>query len=482
MADGIVRDWLAEQGFDLPASEDYNRMQTWLDWYRGDVKDVHHYKVYNGQGFTERRVRTMGMAKVIAEDHASLLLNERVQINVTDERFAEQLDAILRANNFRVRANNLVELAYALGTGALVEYLDAAGRPAIDYIPGNMVYPLSWDNGEITQCAFVSVQRRGGKKAYYLQLHLDGPELYNVYLDAETGKELPVPDGMAEAVTGLTGAPPLYQIIRPNIVNNADLDSPMGMSVYGNATDQLAGCDLIYDSYVNEYVLGRKRIIVPMDMATVQLTKDGTMQPMFDPRDGVFYAMATEAAGDTRGGKLTEINMAIRAQEHEAGLQRTLNMLGKKCGLGNDRYQFDAAGVKTATEVISEKSELYQNLKKNRELLVQALIGMTRALAFLAGFDPGMDVKIDLDDSIIEDRKSKIDEHIQLVGTGLESKLKAIMDIHKIDERAAQQMLAEIAAEGRVDMTALDGVMMPPGEGGAPEDPAGPADDTGSGE
>lgn len=466
--DGVLRAWLIKQGFDAPNSADYNRIQTWLDWYRGDVDEVHHYQVYNGVKFCDRRVRSLGMAKVIAEDHANLLLNERVQINVGDERFAEQLDEILQANNFRVRANNLVELAYAIGTGALVEYLDAAGQPAIDYVPGSMVYPLSWDNGEITQCAFVSVQRRAGKKVYYLQLHLTGPELVNVYLDAETGKELPVPDGMAEAVTGLAGAPPLYQIIRPNIVNNADLDSPMGMSVYGNATDQLAGCDLIYDSYINEYVLGRKRIIVPMDMATVKLTESGDMQPVFDPRDVVFYAL-TSQDGDQGGGKLTEINMAIRAQEHEAGLQRALNMLAKKCGLGNDRYRFDAGGVKTATEVISEKSELYQNLKKNELVLEQVLIGMTRALAYLSGYDPGMDVKIAFDDSIIEDRKSKIDEHIQLVGSGLESKVKAVMDIHKIDKDAAREMLAEIADEGRVGMDALDGIMLRPDEGGAPD-------------
>lgn len=481
MADSVVRAWLVKQGFDLPSAEDYSRIQTWLDWYRGDVRDVHHYSVYNGQGFVERRVRTLGMAKVVAEDHANLLLNERVQINVSDARFAERLEEILRANNFRVRANNLVELAYALGTGALVEYLDAAGEPVIDYVTAPMIYPLSWENGKITQCALASQQRRSGKTVYYLQLHLDGPELHNIYLDGEDGKELPVPDGMVEGVTDLAGAPSLYQIIHPNIVNNADLDSPMGISVYGNATDQLAGCDLVYDSYINEFVLGRKRIIVPMDMATIKLTATGTMQPAFDPRDGVFYALTTPA-GDQGGGKLTEINMAIRAAEHEAGLQRNLNILAKKCGLGNDRYQFDAAGVKTATEVISEKSELYQNLKKNETVLEQALIGMTRALAYLSGFDPGMDIKIAFDDSIIEDRKSKIEEHIQLVGTSLESKIKAIMDIHKIDEQAARQMLADIAEEDRVGMTALDSIMMQPGEGGTPEDPAGPDGDAGDGE
>ena len=59
-----------------------------------------------------------------------------------------------------------------------------------------------------------------------------------------------------------------------------------------------------------------------------------------------------------------------------------LNLLSKKCGLGNDRYQFEAGGVKTATEVISEKSDLYQNLRKHELLLGPAIVDMVKALPF----------------------------------------------------------------------------------------------------
>lgn len=45
-------------------------------------------------------------------------------------------------------------------------------------------------------------------------------------------------------------------------------------------------------------------------------------------------------------------------------------MLGKKTGVGADRYTWDkSGGVKTATEVVSDKSDLYQNLRKHELVL-----------------------------------------------------------------------------------------------------------------
>ena len=143
-----------------------------------------------------------------------------------------------------------------------------------------MIYPLSWDNGDITECAFGSVRVVDEKERIYLQIHRKGiaedgedSDMYyieNKYLDADTGDEVALPDDIDDIVpTGYNK--PLFQIITPNICNNVDLDSPMGISVFANAIDQVKGCDLVYDSYMNEYVLGRKRILVPYSQAKICL-------------------------------------------------------------------------------------------------------------------------------------------------------------------------------------------------------------------
>ena len=136
---------------------------------------------------------------------------------------------------------------------------------------------------------------------------------------------------------------------------------------------------------------------------------------MFDERDTVFYGL--NSGNDEMS--ITSIDPSIRSAEHKEGLQEQLNLFSDSCGLGTDRYSFENQGVKTATEVISEKSELFQNLQKHEIILNHALTGMARAVLFLGGKDENIDIKIDFDDSIIHDTDTEFNQNMQLVSAGI---------------------------------------------------------------
>ena len=452
-----IKGYLEQLGYHTVPDETFSHIDEWLEWYQGYVKQFHSYSVYNGMNRITQKRMTMGMAKKVAEDWANLILNEKVAIKAG--KYSERLQEILDRNNFRVRGNQLVELTYALGTGAFVEYL-ADGEIVVDYIRADMIYPISWDNGEITECAFGSYRTDTGRESIYLQIHRLGSEegensdayyIENHLIDAKTGEKLELGD--TEEIIDTRAEFPLFQIIVPNIQNNIELDSPMGISVYANAIDQLKGCDLIYDSYLNEFVLGKKRIIVPQSMAKIEMGQSGDIRPIFDPNDTVYYAMPTDRNDDN---KITENNMQIRAQEHELGIQRALDLLSLKVGMGTGRYQFDASGGgKTATEVISDKSDLYQNLRKNEIPVKAAVIAMGKAIAFLDGKEE-VEVTVDFDDSIMEDSSATIDKNTKLVNAGLRSKLTAIMEIDKCSEEEAQKELERIAKEEQITGENID--------------------------
>lgn len=447
-----IREWLVENKYNTATDETYSHILEWLEWYQNDVEKFHKYKVFNGVVTKEEERYKLGMAKKVCEDWANLLLNEKVAIKAGN--YEKRLQEVLDNNNFLVRANQLIEMAFALGTGAIVEYLDGE-EVMIDYIRADMIYPLSWDNGDITECAFGSVRVIDGKEVLYLQIHRlgkadneeDSEHYYieNKYIDRKESKELDPPEGVIPLVpTGYDK--PLFQIITPNICNNIDLDSPLGVSVFANAIDQLKGCDLVYDSYMNEFVLGRKRILVPISFAKMQMEKDGVAAPAFDASDTVYYQMPGDRDSNL---KLTEVDMSIRANEHELAIQRSLDVLALKTGLGTGRYQFDSSGVKTATEVISDKSDLYQNRQKNAIIVNAALINMVEAIAFL-DVEKEVEVSIDFDDSIIEDTNTTIDKNIKLVQGGLRSKLTAIMEINKCTEKEAMKELKRIAEDNQI--------------------------------
>ena len=142
-------------------------------------------------------------------------------------------------------------------------------------------------------------------------------------------------------------------------------------------------------------------------------------------------------------------------------MQRMMDLLSKKCGLGAGRYRFDKSGVqaKTATEIISEDDDLYQSVKRHEKPLERAIIGMVLALAELSGKDAGVPVTVEFDDSIFEDTGTIIKRNIELVSSGLKSKKAAIMEIDHCDEKEAEAKLLQIAAEQVIQPETVDGLL-----------------------
>ena len=436
-----VTQYLKSRGFGCVDDSWYSLIHLWQSWYQGKVPAFHCYRQYNGRRKVTRTRKTLGMAKTIPEDWANLALNEKVDIVVSEATVNERVHQVLEDNNFRVRANQLLELAFALGAGAFVEYLDR-DRVRIDYVRAGLIYPLVWDNGEVLDCAFASERAAGKEKQLTLTIHRrdeHGFYLLENHLFRRQGNvltELDLPEGVKPEVN--TGsAVPLFQLIRPNIVNNVDLNCPMGISVFANALDQLEGVDLVYDSYQNEFRLGRKRITVPVTMARIAMEEDGSAVPVFDDNDTEFYAVPSMEGAEN---KIVEHNMELRHEAHEAAIKSGLALLSYKCGMGDDRYSFDQGRVKTAKEVVSDKSDLFQSLKKHELLLERALVGLVDAVASLLGLGTGFETVVNFDDSIIEDADSTRQRDLQEVRDGIMQKWEFRKKWYGENERTAKAM------------------------------------------
>ena len=385
----------------------------------------------------------MGMAKKLSEDIADLLLNERVTITLDDEATHNFVHQILDDNRFLVMGNDYQERKAFTGTVAYIPYLDNAeiteegtvisGKISINYVDAPNIFPVSWNNGKVTECIFTFPHTIARKKYVQLQSHLLENGEYvikNTVLRCDSGsqegtelpekewKQLkPFKELAKEVRTGFSE--PQFVIDRLNITNNADENNPMGVAIFANAIDTLKKLDIEYDSYCNEFELGRKRIFVRPEMLT---NADGT--PAFDPGDSVFYALPDDDANGE--GLLKEIDMSLRAEQHSKAINDDLNYLSLKCGFGTDRYQFGATGAKTATEIISENSDMYRMIKKHEILLEDALrqlIQIIIRLGMILGntLNPECEITIDFDDSIIEDKETERSRDRQDVSMGVMS-------------------------------------------------------------
>ena len=117
--------------------------------------------------------------------------------------------------------------------------------------------------------------------------------------------------------------------------------------------------------------------------------------------------------------------MTLRTAEHNAGLQDMLNALSSRCGFGEGHYRFDNGSIATATQVISENSNMFRTMKKHEIILRDVLEELARIILRLGnavlhmGLDEDVAISIDFDDSIIEDKQTDFNRTLQLLNAGL---------------------------------------------------------------
>ncbi len=445
-----IFDYLKKKGIDTIDSSFYRQVYLWDSWYKGDVASFHHYRIYNGSGkYTRCRRKSLGMAKKVCEDIADLLLNEKVSITVGDEAADDFVAQVLEDANFSTQGNEYQERKAACGTVAYVPYLTdlivddggnvISGKVKLDYVVAKNIYPTAWENGKITECVFVFEKTYKRKKYAHLQMHklepsVDGFQyvVENSVVLCSNGSWRDLTEEEWNAISHFRGlAPrvetgssePQFVIDKLNISNNVDEDdtNPMGVSIYANACDVLSKLDLEYDSYANEFDLGRKRIFVAPEMLT-----GINGEQVFDPSDTVFYTLPEDYFKDTSEA-MHEVNMTLRVTEHEDAINHDLNLLSFKCGFGTQYYRFERGNVATATQVMSENSDLYRSVCKHEIVLEHVLKNLVRMIirlgnaANLGSFDENTDITINFDDSIIEDSSAERAQDRQDVSMGVMS-------------------------------------------------------------
>ena len=448
-----IFEYFKKKGIDTIDSSFYSKIAMWDSWYRSNVRKFHQFRVYHGSGQYERCHRkSLGMAKKICEDISDLLLNERATITIKDETTAKYVRSVLDAANFTVQGNEYQERKAACGTVAYVPYLtntelDDQGRiisadVKLDYVVARNIFPTAWENSRITECIFVFPKTYKRKKYANFQHHKLAPlvgengedlgyqyVIENTIVECSSGagheltpeewNKIPHFEGLATTVE--TGSnQPQFIIDKLNIANNVDEDdtNPMGVALFANSIDVLAKIDLEYDSYANEFTLGRKRVFVAPEMLT-----DANGSQVFDPDDSVFYTLPEDYFKNTKEA-MREVNMELRIEEHETAINNDLNLLSFKCGFGTQYYRFERGSVATATQVISENSDMYRTIRKHEIILRDALTDLIRTIirlgvtANVSGLVEDTDVVIDFDDSIIEDKQTERAEDRKDVAMG----------------------------------------------------------------
>ena len=460
-----LQQFFSKQGYDISEKLNWEKYITlWESWYKGKVRKFHTYYIYNGQRKVKMEKKSLQGAKKVAEDWADLLYNERVKINLKKKKDTEALKKILKQNNATVVINQGIEKSFAIGTGALVvsvqnieqieNILDVTNaRVKLEFVECKKIIPLTWENQQIKECAFVTTKHKKGQTYIYIAMHvLNEYGNYVIKNYMFKGKYSSFVEANEEEKEGFIDEfdtksnIPWFSIITPNICNNIDSESPFGLSVYANSLDTLMSLDNSYDGLDNEVVIGRRRTFVAEEMLTYD---DGEGRMVFDPNDISVYRMPK---GFNKESMIEHDDANLRTSSYIESVNYQLNILSSKVGFGNERYKFDGQAIQTATGVISENSDMFRTIKKHEQVLESCLETIVKAIAYASStFGNQMidatKVTIDFDDSIIEDRGAEQVRAMQEVSQGLRSKLSYMTKYQGLNEEQAQEELDTIQQE-----------------------------------
>lgn len=436
-------------------------IDQWKSWYRGNCKDFHNYFIYNGKKKVNQKRFTMNMAKEISEDWSDILWSEKCEISMADESSQEQFDELIDNLDLYSLINQSIEKSGALGTESAVVsvydliqnedgmYLDVSNaKTRVDLVDIDWIYPLSWNNKGITECAFGSVEYVKGIRYVVLSVHKiaeDGNyHIYNHLFRDNNGNltEITEEEDTMRDFNTLSNVP-WFAVFKPLLTNNLFNNSPFGIPHYANAIDNLKAVDICFDALKNEINDGRKRTFVRADMFNYD---EGKQRLVFDPNDTTVYQLPS---GATKDDLIQSDSDDLRTTNQIETLNTNLNILGNKVGFGENHYHFDGTTLNTATAVVSSNSKLFRRKKKLEIGYESAIYDLVKAICYASSTFGTYNINTDdmviqFDDSIIEDKEAESNRALREVSAGVKSRVEYRELIYGETKEIAEQAIKEI--------------------------------------
>lgn len=433
----------------------------WLSWYEGNVKSFHNYYTWNGRKKVWQTRFTMNMAKEISEDWSDILWSEKCEISMKDETSQKDFEDLNDDLKLNVLINQAIEKSGALGTAGTVVsvydiveneagmYLDVSdAKTRVDLVDFEWIYPLTWNNKGITECAFGSVEYIKGQKYVVLSVHkLADDGNYHIFnhLFRDTNGNLTEITEFEDTMKDFNtmSDKKWFSIWKPLLTNNLFNNSPFGIPHFANAIDNMKAVDISFDELKNELVNGRKRTFVRADMLNYD---DGTQKMTFDKNDTTVYVLP---AGATKDDLIQSDTENLRTDKQIETLNTNLNILGNKVGFGENHYHFDGTNLSTATAVVSSNSKMFRRKKKLEIGYSDAIKDLVEAVCY-ASTQFGQyninteDMAIQFDDSIVEDKEAESNRALREKSAGIISAVEYRMKIFGETEEIAQQAIDKI--------------------------------------
>lgn len=360
-------------------------IQNWMLIYKGDPEWVNE----------EEGIKTIKFAKFICGEIARLAtLAIDVTFDGTRKKYMDQF----WENSVKGRIREWTELMCACGTVIL-----KPNGTGVDLVTPDRFEIISLDgNHYITGIVFQDTHEDGEDHFTKLEYHRfftasvrmpDSEEYYDTTYYSisnrafvsknagEIGKPIDLsmtiwsglqPDVHITKKSGDKINSMLFGLFRMPSLNDIDLNSPLGISAFADAIEELKDLDIAYSRNAEEIKDSRRMVMIDDKLIQKPAYKDekgNTVRPQVKlPK--YFKAVA----GSDQNETYHEINPQLNTDTRKSGINQQLSLIGVKCGFSNGYFVIDEkTGMITATQVESDDRRTIQLIKDVRDAMQKCL-------------------------------------------------------------------------------------------------------------
>ena len=460
------------------SQEEYSRIQHNLTYYQSKFDDVEYI---NSEGDVKRRkFNHLPIARTASKKIASLVYNEQAEITSDNKSVDEFISYTLDNDRFNKNFERYLESGLALGGLAMRPYVDG-DRIRVAFVQAPVFLPLQSNTQDVSNAAILTktIKSEGRKNVYYtlVEFHewvtADGNEqgstkdksyyritneLYKSAISDALGQRVNLselyPD--LEPVTMFKDlSRPLFTYLKTPGMNNKDINSPLGLSIFDNAKTTIDFINRTYDEFMWEVHMGQRRVIVPEQMTKLTAQReDGsiTFKRRFETDQNIYTQLG---GGNMDANSIKDITTPIRSNDYATAISQGLKLFEMQIGVSAGMFFFDGKSMKTATEVVSENSDTYQMRNSIAALVEQSIkelcvsiCELGKATGLYKGEIPELeDISVNLDDGVFTDRNAELAYWMKMVSAGFAPQRLGIQKTLNVSEEEAKDYLAEINGE-----------------------------------
>lgn len=414
-----------------------NEIDLWAKMYK------------NEPPWKEKNIKLCGLPAAIAGEFARLVTLE-LKTEVTGNDFInEEYQAVV--SDIR----KYTEYACAKGGLAMKPYA-SEGHIEVDMVQADRFFPTKFNSRGVTAAVFAESLTVGKKVYTRLEYHQHEGTMYHINNKAFVkqdldnvevlGKEVPltaVPEwaNLQEEVTLKNVKMPLFAYFKIPNANNVDDTSPLGVSVYSRAINDIKEADNQWTRLLWEFE--GSELAIDADITLFKKDDKGNYE-FPKGKDRLFRMMDL----DDNAEKYKVFAPAIRDENLINGFNAILRRIEFNVGLAYGTLSDPNTVDKTAEEIKASKQRSYStvsDIQKSLQTALEQLVYAMDVMAQLSGLSgrKKYEMSFDWDDSIVIDKEQELASMQQDAVAGFIRKEIYVAAKYGVSEEEALKMMPQ---------------------------------------